>query len=353
MHRAWRNMRRLTLVVLALLVGLAPATVHAQGNDALDEAMLDPAEMARIEASVDKAIEYLLRTQRADGTWPSGVGDRNNGINALALLAIMGRGHTPGRGPLRPAVERALGFILATQDDAGLYRSPNRSHGPMYEHGLATLAVIEAMGYMPRPELRHSAQKAVDLMVRSQNKQGGWRYQPQPNDADISVTVMQIVALHAARGARLNVPEKTIERALKYVRSLAVPDGGFGYMSPSNAGPARSAAGILSMQLLGAYDDPAVEKGLDYLARTGFRTNIEHFYYMAYYAMQAHFQAGGERWQSWHPQVRKLLLESQNPDGSFPSFGEGKYNGDARVYSTALGAMCLEVYMHYLPAYQR
>ena len=78
-----------------------------------------------------------------------------------------------------------------------------------------------------------------------------------------------------------------------------------------------------------------------------------YFWYTSYYAMQAHFQAGETQWAAWHPRVRKFLLDTQNEDGSWPGHGEDKFNGPAMTYSTALGAMCLEVYMHYLPAYQR
>jgi hypothetical protein len=51
--------------------------------------------------------------------------------------------------------------------------------------------------------------------------------------------------------------------------------------------------------------------------------------------------------------VRALLLETQNPDGSWPGWHEDNINGRSKCYSTAMAAMALEVYMHYLPAYQR
>ena len=41
----------------------------------------------------------------------------------------------------------------------------------------------------------------VWLIVRTQNDQGGWRYQPVKYDADLSVTICQIMALRAALGS--------------------------------------------------------------------------------------------------------------------------------------------------------
>ena len=164
---------------------------------------------------------------------------------------------------------------------------------------------------------------------------------------------MQVVALRAAQNARLEVPEATMSKALEYVRACIIPAGGFSYQPGGGPEAARTAAGCLSMQLLGAFDDPAVEKGLQYLQKLDYQPGIAHFWYMNYYAMQAHFQAGGQHWQGWSEKVRSFLLEHQNTNGSWPGFSEQKINGDAHCYSTAFAATCLEVFMHYLPAYQR
>ena len=54
----------------------------------------------------------------------------------------------------------------------------------------------------PGNEVRTKLQAAVKLIVDSQNPEGGWRYQPVPTDADISVTICQIMALRAEETAR-------------------------------------------------------------------------------------------------------------------------------------------------------
>jgi hypothetical protein len=271
----------------------------------------------------------------------------------------MGRGHIPGRGPYKDVLARGIRQIMASQDNEGVYISPSGTHGgtSMYEHALATLAMIEAYGFSPAEPMRRSVQRAVDLIVRSQNETGGWRYQPTSRDADLSVTVMQMVALSAAINARLNVPQKTIDAALKYVRSCAHPVGGFGYQPGHNPNVAMSAAGALSLQLMGQFDDPRVAASLKYLqvaAPKYDRQISNYFYYANYYGMQAHFQAGGQWWAQWHPRVRHYLLSVQNENGSWPGFDEQRFNGHrASCYSTAMASISLEVYMHYLPAYQR
>jgi len=324
----------------------------AIAQEVTDPLLPDPREMARIEAAVDRALEYLAQEQEDDGSWPSEFGN-NNGINAVCVLAFLGRGHAPGRGPYRHVVDRGVRFLLATQDETGLYKSVKPSHGPMYEHALATLALIEAYGFVPTPAMRKSVQKAVDLIVKSQAPVGGWRYHPVPRDADLSVTVMQVVALRAAQNARLNVPDETVKRATAYVRACIHPNGGFSYQPGGGAAPPRSAAGVLSLQLLGHYDDPGVTRGLEYMQKQGIHGRTKYLFYFIYYSMQAAFQAGGEHWHKWHPKVRDFLLQWQNDDGSWPGFSAEKFNGKSRCYSTAFATIALEVYMHFLPAYQR
>ena len=48
----------------------------------------------------------------------------------------------------------------------------------MYSHGFGTLFLAEAYGMTHRPEIREKLQKAVRLIIDTQNIEGGWRYQP-------------------------------------------------------------------------------------------------------------------------------------------------------------------------------
>jgi hypothetical protein len=304
----------------------------------------------KVNASTDRALAYLASKQNADGSWHS-----NQATNALALLAFMGRGHVPGRGPYRDVLEKGKRYLLATANPKTGYIS----FSSMYEHGLATLALAEMYGMDPDPELEEKLRLAVDLIVKAQSPNGGWRYGPTPGDHDLSVTVMQIVALRAANNAEVPVPEKTIEKAIAYVRYCASPQGGFGYQGPGQ-GPQTSAAGVLSLQLLGKYDDPTIPKTMQYLANIPVQWgggNPQYFFYFHYYAMQAHYQFGGKEWNEWHPRVRELLLDRQNADGSWdlpPATAEGEGSvGPNKVYWTAMACLVLDIYQHFLPAYQR
>ena len=113
--------------------------------------------------------------------------------------------------------------------------SASSTHGPMYSHGFGTLFLAEAYGMTHRPEIREKLQKAVRLIIDSQNLEGGWRYQPVRHDADLSVTICQINALRAARNAGLFVPKETVAACIRYVKRSQNHDGGFKYMLQGGA----------------------------------------------------------------------------------------------------------------------
>jgi hypothetical protein len=366
--------RTILLAGAVCLAGLGVAFWLVGGGARAQEKKLEPAPgsakadplteisvVRKVRSATSRALEYLRSKQRPNGSWHD-----NQAMNALALLAFLGRGHVPGRGPYREVLEKGKQYLINNARADGLLASA--ASQPMYQHGLCTLALAEMYGMDPDPELEKVLRKAVDLIVKCQcprlpngQEGGGWRYQPSPTDQDLSVTVMQIVALRAANNAEIPVPVKTIENAIKYVRYCGADTGGFGYTGPS-AGPQTTAAGILSLQLLGKYDDPKIPKSLTYL--TGIpiywdkgNGGPQYFYYFHYYAVQAAYQAGGKHWEGWHPRIRELLLEHQNKDGSWDvpvgTSESGLISADNKVYSTAMACLVLDIYMHFLPAYQR
>jgi hypothetical protein len=75
---------------------------------------------------------------------------------------------------------------------------------------------------------------------------------------------------------------------------------------------------------------------------------VDEYYW--YYGTFAMFQMGGEDWKAWNAAMKKAILEHQRRDGDErgswdPAGAWGKDGG--RVYMTAIGALCLEVYYRY------
>jgi prenyltransferase beta subunit len=302
--------------------------------------------------AVDAGLAYLAGRQNDDGSFGGGSYGRNVAVCGLAGMALLAGGHTPDRGRYGRQVQRIVDFLLAHVQDSGLIQvAGTSSHGPMYGHGFATLFLAEVYGMSPHRELRDKLSRATNLIVATQNEQGGWRYQPRPRDADISVTICQIMALRAARNAGLFVPHEVVDRCISYVLRSQNEDGGFMYMLP--AGPSgfpRSAAGVVALYSAGMYEGEAIRQGLRYIMQFRPEGNaarrVNHFFYGHYYAVQAMWQAGGPYWQRWYPAIRDLLVDSQQADGSWT-------DPIGPEYGTAMATLILQIPNDCVPIFQR
>lgn len=305
------------------------------------------------EAAIERGLAYLAARQHDDGSFGSGDFRGNAAVTALAGMAFVSSGSTPGRGPYGENVSRCLDYLLACAQKSGLIvEAGSTSRGPMYGHGFATLFLAECHGMTRSDEIREKLTAAVKLIVNTQNDQGGWRYQPVRADADISVTICQIMALRAARNAGIFVPKETVDRCSEYVKRSQNPDGGFVYML-GQGGPSdfpRSAAGVVALYSAGIYEGPEIVKGLEYLMKFLPKKNeaavVSYYYYGQYYAVQAMWHAGGESWQKWYPAVRDDLIARQGREGAWQSPFSSEY-------ATAMACIVLQTPNGVLPIFQR
>lgn len=320
---------------------------HSAENNPTANEMTEAMHLA-----VQKGFEYMRSQQNSDGSFGRGRYGKHVGITALCALAYMADGNLPGRGPYGEEVSKALEFVLAHSTETGLLTG-EPSHGPMYGHGFATLFLGEIYGMNPDDKrVRDALVRAVELIVGTQNEEGGWRYNPVPYDADVSVTICQVMALRSARNAGIKVPKQTIDRAVEYVRRCQNPDGGFKYMlqAGGSAWP-RSAAAVATLYYAGIYEDDSIERGLQYLIRNSFpgggMAGQAHYYYGHYYAIQAMYMAGGEKWEKWWPAARDELISRQSSNGGWLDNHTG---GDD---ATAMSLIVLQMPKRYLPIFQR
>jgi hypothetical protein len=310
--------------------------------------------MAPARPAVEKGLKFLASRQQEDGAFANSGYGRNAAVVALSGMAWLASGSTPGRGPYGEEVRRASNYLLDHCEPSGFISVEGAmSHGPMYEHGFATLFLAEVYGMSPRDDLREKLARAVDLIVRTQNAEGGWRYQPRREDADISVTICEMMALRAARNAGLKVPRETVDRCVDYVKRSQNADGGFRYMlAPGQSAFPRSAAGVVALYSAGIYEGREVERGLAYLdqflprAGGGAQLADGHFFYGHYYAIQAMWQANGQRWARWYPAVRDVLVSRQQTDGSWP-------DPVCSEYGTAMATIILQMPDNSVPIFQR
>jgi prenyltransferase beta subunit len=330
---------RYSIVALALLV--LPGTLLAQpaGEVKMDE---------QAKKACAKALAWLATKQNADGSWSDGRYSHNTAITAFALLAFQSQGHLPNQGQYGAEVAKGMRFLIASQADNGYLVGAHG--GNMYCHGMATLALAELWGSTGDDAIKPVLEKAVKLIVGCQNYEGGWRYQPQPNDADVSVTIMQVMALRAAKNAGFNVPDVTLKKAIKYVESCYIPgQGGFTYQANRGAaGFARTAAGCCVLFLAGEYNAKQLPQAVEYM-QDNFYTP-QHFFYGHYYAAHAMHQVGGKQWAEWYGKISKYLQQRQELDGYWAEVDRG---GPGPVYQTSISVIVMSVPTHYLAIFQR
>lgn len=303
--------------------------------------------------AIQSGLAYLKSRQNGDGSLGSGGYSRNVAVCSLAGMAFLAQGSTPGRGPYGREVNRCVSFVLENaRDDGFIVATEAVSHGPMYGHGFATLFLAEVYGMYSDPTIREKLSRAIELIVSTQNDEGGWRYDPKRRDADISVTICQVMALRAARNAGVFVSNETIDACVDYVKRSQNADGGFMYQQSASGESAfpRSAAGVVALHNAGIYEGEEIEKGLDYLMKQMPRSKAvqaeNHYFYGHYYAAQAMYQAGGEYWKKWYPAIHDALLARQRPDGSW-------FDGISSEYGTAMACIVLQMPNNYLPIFQR
>lgn len=313
-------------------------------------------------AAVDASLKWLAIHQLSDGGWSfdmaacpqcrgqcSHSGDTLHcrdrcAATGMALLAFQGRGHTHKKGSFKKEVADGIAFLsrLVVAGGGKAYAES----GNLYSQGVASLALAEAYRASGDRRLRAPAQSALAFIMKSQDPRGGgWRYSPgQPGDT--SVLGWQISALTTGASADLNVEQATLVKAQGFLDSVASANGErYGYTDNSRASPTLTAVGLLSrMQLGWATDTPAVQQGVQYLARIEPSANLYHDYYVT----RVMHRVGGEAWNTWRAQMEPLLLKTQSTRGHEAGSWFEDMNSDmgagaaGRLYCTVMATLILE-----------
>lgn len=341
-------------VVAALGVGIAsPSLLPGQETGSQAKAPRKQFFDQRTRTAVNKGLAYLETRQTEDGSFGIGPYRNNLAVCGLCGMAFLSAGNLPGRGTYGRQLNGCIDYVLANARESGFIQTgESNTRGPMYEHGFATLFLAEAYGTSPKPGLRQKLAKAVQLIINTQNDEGGWRYEPRRDEADLSVTVCQVMALRAAHNTGVFVPKATIDRAIDYVERCQNDDGGFAYMAntPGESRFPRSAAALVAMYNAGIQEGDVLTNGLEYVIQFppghDGRDNRQYYFYGHYYAVQAMWHAGGRYWNAWYPAIRKALLSEQRPEG-------GWADAISSEYGTAMACLILQMPESYLPIFER
>ena len=326
---------------LPLAAFLLASPLHAQDLNVYRGTQVPP----QVERIYERGLQFLVGAQNEEGSFPGNYGSEP-ATAAFAMLAIFAHGDDPNHGPYAKSLKRCLEYILkAAKPDTGYIGSS------MYNHGFCALALAEAYGALQDERIAPALKKAVELILASQakNRFRAWRYSPESQDADSTVSGACFVALVAARNAGLRVPDNAIEGALKFFADCQNPSSGsIGYTpgSGSHGGSATTAIGVAAFAYARKKDQPAFLKAFTALKKAGDESSSSYPFYGEYYAAQALFQSDVKEWEKWHEKRVQQLIESQSEDGSW----EGSLGAPL---STAFGLLSIALVYRFLPIYER
>ena len=318
---------------------------------------------AASEAAVAGGLAWLARHQAPDGSWRFDLaGCRCNGAcrnpgtvtsttaaTGIALLPFLGAGHTHEEGTHRETVTRGIYYLMSRLQATP--RGGDLSEGTMYGHGVATLALAEALGMTGDRMLAPYVRDAVRFIETSQDLHGGgWRYLPG-QAGDTTVTAWQLAALKSAAYAGVAVPSPTVDGVCRFLDRVQVREGeGYGYLSPQDR-PCTSAIGLLCRIYTTWPDKATLDRGLAGLAKRG---PDREAVYKNFYLSQALLLRQHPLWDRWNKQNRDHLVARQerigHEAGSW-AFADPDTAPGGRLGHTALAILTLEVYYRLLPIY--
>ena len=336
----------------------------------------------------DAGLDYLAATQADDGTWdgrlriggygggvdPQGAG-ATNGETALSLMCFLASGQDPNFGRYSINVRRAVRALLLAQNPTSGYIGKN-----MYEHGFAMLALSEAYGVVDermvwagyqgeyagdmRPTIGRALELAVGCAMTGQegNPFNAWTYGPhnernhEGTRADTSVSGAVLMGLLGARNAGIPVPDRPIDLALDYFRSMTA-DGKTIYSASMQWATPETRSAICALVLTIGQRTHWKE----FTQIPGFISeNLEfedpqHPFYSRYYMAQALLQVDLESWSAWHGNTRALINEMQQADGSIVPASKKGFTGQYQTpaYTTSMSLLALALEYRLLPIYER
>lgn len=304
--------------------------------------------------AIRRGLDYLYKSQRPDGSWDTKYTKFAGGTEAIVVLAALAGGDKPTRAELRLALDRL---------DAA---TPNTVYA----------RAMRAMVYA-RLGADYAKRLAADVewLIAQQRTSGGWGYGPGHETtrmyadwADLSNSQLALLALKDAAAAGAAVPSAVWKKAEAYWLKSQNKDGGWGYDPPKfqsqrsasyGSMTAASVASIMTLidQQLAADVAPAADsaaacqRGLRWLAdnydvkeipRWPLGQTNEHLTYYLHALARACDSSGAWtlRAHDVDDDVAAVLAAQQRADGSWGALDGAPLENETAT-RTAFAVLCL------------
>ena len=312
----------------------------------------------KVVPTVDKALVWLAKAQKPDGSWGAASSDAFTG---LALLCFLANGETPQSKHYGKTVERAINWLAASKGDGN-------GDGHLYSHSIKTYALCEAFAMTGNYQLEDVMNANVRRIIEGQQVGGGFNYNYDKSARDdLSYSGWNFQALKAAKAAgcqEKGLPD-AIAKAIANLKKRAPV--GFTYCNnEARKNGAMRGVGVLCLQLFeSAWDgngkpipelEPVLKTMMDEdLKKVDWNSPPQNSMYTWYYGTYAAFQEGGAMWNNWQKKFEPMLRQHQNPEGYwiYPGSNFGASIGDEltqKVHATTFAILMLSVYWRILPS---
>jgi hypothetical protein len=374
--------------VLVLLLASSAAVAGAA-----EPLRIDQITPAVVRAGADRAREFLLRTQNADGSW-GGAADAITTWSgetwsnpeshrawrvATTGLCCLALSEPPASPAARAAIARGLDYLVVS---AGVKRPDDWDTMGCWAwiYALQAIAAAErdpdvVADAQRLARLRGAAGTCLARLAFHQSLTGGWGYlemdaprTARPQWATSFTTAAAVVALVEARESGLPVDEAVLARAVGALRRCRVPGGAYTYSvealpRPGRIGSVDQVNGALARiqscnyALLVAGDDVSPARlcsGLDVFFREhrflelavlrpvpheAWYQNSGYFYlYGHYYAARLIERLPAPQQAAYWPRLAQAVLRLQGSDGAIWDYDHHAYD---KAYGSAYGLMAL------------
>ncbi len=333
----------------------------------------------------DDALTWLKNHQRPDGSWSSahfdlecgkqdddvicsgkGSPQQDVGVTGLALLAFLGTGNTHRVGKYKYTCMGALTWLVDIQDPDGNF-ADSKSSDLAYGHIIATVAMCEAYAITRDDDFELPSRKAVEFMsVVLEDKD------------DITLIGWAVVAMTVAREYDIAIDQSSLDRCMRILVERTDESGrtvasGLGARDQTGGEPGAEHADRherpTALALLARiFADPTlstypgnremIDKGVELIEARPIAWDTSdpgeidfHYWYYGSYALYQYSVIDSKPWKAWEKGMREVLSEHQAKEGEAKGSWDPSVdpwgNVGGRVYSTAMLALCMEVYYRY------
>lgn len=338
------------------------------GGVSVSRTVAAPADAARREQMVERALMFLIKQQAETGSLGE---SRPQAVTALFILATLSAGHLPDDPVYGAALTKAASWMLESSNSGFL----GGIDEPIADHALAALALSQLVGTFPDDSFnrriyersRQALAYTLDAQDRGSNKDytGGWAPDVKNRINDRVLTAWCLYQVRANQITQETIGQSSISRGTAFViasqkRDAATEEGDLGGFSVDAAGLAvrsTTAAGLLTLALFDG-ERERIALGRQWLLQHPPPWYGPHFFTTNFFAVRALDRTRGPMEQTattaYHQRLFRLLRERQDGDGRFPfPPGEGGpllAMGDG--YSTAMAVLILNADRGCLPVDQ-